>query len=63
VPTTRAILGRLSRDELLGVLNAYELAVPDRRVKEQLVVPVVQHTNRGRSSLPLVWAFPPEGNT
>jgi hypothetical protein len=37
VPTTRAILGRLSRDELLGVLDAYELAVPDRRVKDQLV--------------------------
>ena len=30
-------LTRLSRDELLGVLDAYELAVPDRRVKDQLV--------------------------
>ena len=37
MPTTRAILARLSRDELLGVLDAYELAVPDRRVKDQLV--------------------------
>ena len=37
MPTKRAILVRLSRDELLGVLDAYELAVPDRRVKDQLV--------------------------
>ena len=37
MPTKRAILARLSRDELLGVLDAYELAVPDRRVKDQLV--------------------------
>ena len=37
MPTTRAILARLSRDELLAVLDAYELAVPDRRVKDQLV--------------------------
>ena len=37
MPTKRAILARLSRDELLGVLDAYELDVPDRRVKDQLV--------------------------
>ena len=37
MPTQLAILARLSRDELLGVLDAYELAVPDRRVKDQLV--------------------------
>ena len=37
MPTTRAILARLSRDELLGVLDAYELAVPNGRGKDQLV--------------------------
>jgi hypothetical protein len=35
MPTRRAILGQLSRDALLGVLDAYELAVPDRRVRDQ----------------------------
>ena len=35
--TTRAILAGLSRDELLGVLDAYELDVPDRLVKDRLV--------------------------
>ena len=34
MPNTRSILARLSRDELLGVLDAYELDVPDRRVKD-----------------------------
>ncbi len=37
MPTTRAILTQLSRDELLGVLDAYDLRVSDRRVKNQLV--------------------------
>ncbi len=37
MPTTRAILARLSRDELLGVIDAYEFDVPDRRVKDRLV--------------------------
>ena len=36
MPTKSAILARLSRDELLGVLDAYELAAPDRRVKDRL---------------------------
>ena len=35
--TKRAILARLNRDELLGALDAYELDVPDRRVKDRLV--------------------------
>ena len=37
MPTIRAILEELSRDELLGVLDAYDLDVSDRRVKDQLV--------------------------
>ena len=37
MPTIRAILGQLSRDALLGVLDAYDLRVSDRRVKDQLV--------------------------
>ena len=37
MPTQRAILVRLSRDELLGVIDAYELDVPDRRIKDRLV--------------------------
>ena len=37
MPTTRAILAQLTRNELLGVLDAYELDVSDRRVKDQLV--------------------------
>lgn len=37
MPTTRAILTQLTRDELLGVLDAYDLRVSDRRVKNQLL--------------------------
>ena len=37
MPTKSAILARLSRDELLGVLDANELAVPVRRVKDRFV--------------------------
>jgi hypothetical protein len=31
MPTIRTILGQLSRDALLGVLDAYDLRVSDRR--------------------------------
>ena len=34
MPTTRALLAQFSRDELLTALDAYELTVPDRRVKK-----------------------------
>ena len=37
MPTTRAILAQLTRNELLGVVDAYDLDVSDRRVKDQLV--------------------------
>jgi hypothetical protein len=37
MPTIRAILGQFSRDALLRVLDAYDLRVSDRRVKDQLV--------------------------
>ena len=37
MPTTRAILTKLTRDELLVVLDAYDLDVSDRRVKDRLV--------------------------
>ena len=37
MPTQRAIFARLSRDELLGVIDAYELDAPDRRIKDRLV--------------------------
>ena len=55
MPTTRAILARLSRDELLGVLDAYELAVPDRRVKDQLVEVLAASDHVRLDDLLLTW--------
>ena len=55
MPTTRAILARLSRDELLGVLDAYELAVPDRRVKDQLVEVLAAFDQVRLDDLLLTW--------
>ena len=46
MPTTRAVLERLSRDELLGIVDAYELPVPSRRGKDQLVEALAASTAR-----------------
>ena len=37
MPSKRAVLALLTRDELLDALDRCELAVPDRRVKDDLV--------------------------
>ena len=37
MPTKRTTPARLNRDKLLGVLDAYELDVPNQRVKDRLI--------------------------
>ena len=37
MPTKREILALLTRDELLGVVDLFELEVPSRRAKEGLI--------------------------
>ena len=55
MPTTRALLARLSRDELLGVLDAYELAVPDRRIKDRIVEVLAASDHVRLDDLLLTW--------
>jgi hypothetical protein len=37
MPSKRQILGQLSRDELVAAADQFELAVADRRVKDQIL--------------------------
>jgi len=37
MPTKRDVLAHLSRDELLAIVDRFELALPDRRAKEKII--------------------------
>jgi type I restriction enzyme M protein len=47
MPSKRDVLGQLSRDELVAAANQFDLAVADRRVKEQLVDTVAASKKAG----------------
>jgi type I restriction enzyme M protein len=51
MPSKRDLLGLLSRDELLDVADRFELAVADRRVKDQLVDAVASSKKAGLADI------------
>ena len=51
MPSKRDVLGQLSRDELVGAAERFELEVADRRVKDQLVDAVASSKRAGLADL------------
>jgi type I restriction enzyme M protein len=56
MPSKRGVLAQFSRDELVAAADQFELAVADRRVKDQLVDAVA--SSKRRASL-TSWATSP----